>query len=274
MKRGLADSLEKVTRSLVGPVPRADYLRSAMHEAPLPELALALDALSARAEQAEPSAREVLLSVVDALNDPLSADLVQRLREEAVGAALLSLERLVRQPLGRTASAESKVEPREEKQPDYGRGRPLTLGERKSMARRPDRSMMDRLFSDPHPDVIRGLLRNPKVTEDDVVRLVSRRPGRAEVLAEVARSPKWVHRARVRLTLLLNPSTPFELAAPITGLLVRQELKLVAEATHVADGVRALCLEHLERRPPGVRPLRDLDEIDSEGDVGDASTLQ
>jgi hypothetical protein len=51
----------------------------------------------------------------------------------------------------------------------------------------------------------------------------------------------------------LNPSTPLEIAGPITGLLVRQELKLVAESTHVADGVRALCLEHLERRPPSER---------------------
>ncbi len=253
MARGLADSLEKVTRSLGDPVLRVDYLRDAMQTADLTELALALDGLSARAEQAEEAAREVLLSIVDALNAPTSGDLVQRLREEAVGASLLSLERLVRNPLGRTAAAEAKPDPREERLPDYGRGRPLTLGERKSLARRPDQSMMDRLFSDPHPDVIRGLLRNPKVTEDDVIRLAARRPGRAEILTEVARSPKWVHRARIRLTLLLNPSLPLEIAAPITGLLVRQELKLVAEATHVADGVRALCLEHLERRPPTER---------------------
>jgi hypothetical protein len=265
--RGLADSLERVTRSLADPVLRVDYLRSAMHAATLSELARALDALCARAEQAEEAAREVLLSVVDALNAPTSTELAQRLREEAVGASLLSLERLVRHPLDRAVPGEAKAaEPRAEKQPDYGRGRPLTLGERKSLARRPDRSMLDRLFSDPHPDVIRGLLRNPKVTEDDVIRLVSRRPGRADVLAEVARSTKWVHRARVRLTLLLNPSTPLELAAPITGLLVRQELKLVAEATHVADGVRALCLEHLERRPPGEHGPRE--------DDADESTLQ
>jgi hypothetical protein len=59
---------------------------------------------------------------------------------------------------------------------------------------------------------------------------------------------------------------------------VRQELKLVAEATHVADGVRALCLEHLERRPPGVRPLREADrelaEISDVDDERDTSTLQ
>ncbi len=66
----------------------------------------------------------------------------------------------------------------------------------------------------------------------------------------IARCPKWMHRSRVRLTLLLNPATPLDVAIPITGLLLRQELKLVAGATHVADGVRALCIEHLERRPP------------------------
>jgi hypothetical protein len=258
--RSLAESLEKVTRSLVDPALRVSYLRDAMATADLGELATALDALCGRAEQAEEPAREVLISVVDALNGPTDRDLVQRLREEAVGRSLLALERLVRQPLGRVIGVPGDVkpgEPKDERLPDYGRGRPLTLGERKSLARRPDRSMMDRLFGDPHPDVIRGLLRNPRVTEDDVVRLAARRPGRAEVLAEVARSPKWVHRSRVRLALLLNPSTPSELAVPITGLLVRQELKLVAEATHVPGAVRALCLEHLERRPPTEQPEDD-----------------
>jgi hypothetical protein len=53
------------------------------------------------------------------------------------------------------------------------------------------------------------------------------------------------------LAVILNPDTPVDIAAPIAGLLMRQELKLVAEATHVSPAVRALCLEHLERRPPG-----------------------
>ena len=38
--------------------------------------------------------------------------------------------------------------------------------------------------------------------------------------------------------------------APIAGLLMRHELRLVATSPTVAPAVRALCLEHLERRPP------------------------
>jgi hypothetical protein len=161
----------------------------------------------------------------------------------------LSLGRLVRQaPAPRPAP---EIDPSEPRIPDYVKGRPLTLGERKSLARRPDRDTIDKLLQDPHPDVIARLLKNPRLTEDDVVRLSARRPGRPDVLAEIARTPHWLHRSRVRLALMLNPDTPAELAALLSGLLVRQELRLVAEATHVSPHVRALCMEHLERRPPG-----------------------
>jgi hypothetical protein len=60
--------------------------------------------------------------------------------------------------------------------------------------------------------------------------------------------------------LVLNPDTPGELAAPIAGLLVRQELRLVSETTHVSTHVRTLCIEHLERRPPGERQRDHADE--------------
>jgi hypothetical protein len=141
--------------------------------------------------------------------------------------------------------------PNDDRVPDYGRGRTLTLGERKSLARKSSRAMMDKLLLDPHPEVIRQLLRNPLVTEDDVLRLAAKRPNRPDVLTEIARSVRFIHRAPVRLAVILNPDTPLEIAGPIAGLLMRQELRLVAESTHVSPAVRALCLEHLERRPPG-----------------------
>jgi hypothetical protein len=41
---------------------------------------------------------------------------------------------------------------------------------------------------------------------------------------------------------------------------MRHELRLVATSTTIAPAVRALCLEHLERRPPGEFP----DEVDDD----------
>jgi len=250
VRRG-PDALVGATLSLGDAALRAAYVASVVRAWEVSALAQALDEVCERAEQAEVAAREALLSIVDALNTEGMDDVVQRLREEAEGRSLLALERLIRHPvrLGRAvAGTDDKL--RQDKVPFDGRGRPLTLGERKSLARRPDRDTMQRLIADPHPDVIHRLLRNPRVLEDDVVRLGARRPGRGEVLAEIARSTKWVHRPRVRMALVLNPATPPEIAARIAGLLLRPELELVAGAPHVPAAVRALCMEHLERRPP------------------------
>ena len=113
---------------------------------------------------------------------------------------------------------------------------------------------MERLLRDPHPDVIRQVLANPRLTEDDLLPLAARRPVRPDVLTEIARSTRWSHRPRIRMALVLNPDTPLGVAAPIVSLLLSHELRLVATSPTVAPGVRALCLEHLERRPPGEFP--------------------
>ena len=58
------------------------------------------------------------------------------------------------------------------------------------------------------------------------------------------------------MALVMNPATPAAIAARIAGLLLRHELELVAGSPAVPASVRALCLEHLERRPP-VEPRGD-----------------
>ena len=224
-------------------------MRDLLLRSDLTDVAAVLEIVCARAEQAEEPAREALVALVDALNHELCADVVQQLREEALGVPHLALERLVRKPVSIVPSRDVG-KPEDDRIPDYGKGRPLTLGERKSLARKPDRNTMERLLRDPHPDVIRMALAGPKVTEEDVLALAARRPCRPDVLTEIARQLRWAHRPRIRMALVLNPDTPLEIAAPIVGLLMRHELRLVATSPTVAPAVRALCLEHLERRPP------------------------
>jgi hypothetical protein len=246
-----AAALIRTTLALPDASLRAAFVRSSLVSGDLPKIAAVLDVVCERAEQAEELPREALVAIVDALTHEACSDVVQRLREEAVGVPHLALERLLRQPL---SDGREVAKPEDDRVPDYGKGRPLTLGERKSLARKPDRFMTERLLRDPHPDVIRMVLANPRVVEEDVLALASRRPCRPDVLTEIARQPRWAHRPRIRRALVLNPDTPLEVAAPIVGLLMRHELRLVATSTTVSPSVRVLCLEHLERRPPVQSP--------------------
>ncbi len=148
--------------------------------------------------------------------------------------------------LRKSGDSESDVPP---KVPDFGRGRTLTLGERKSVARTQDRRLIVKALHDPHPDVIQILLQNPRVTEEDVVRIAAMRPTDPAILRVIFRTVKWVIRYRVRRTLIYNPHTPLDIALSLTPLLNEQDTKAVADAGSIRSEVRDACRLSLAGAP-------------------------
>lgn len=245
---------------------RVAWLREELRALPASEAADALEQVCAASDAADERAEAVVHALVELLADPTMDEARDALRAEARARSLLTLERLLRRPYATRSKPRGTLEaplpdlddevalstdnPTPRDVPDYGRGRPLTLGERKSLARRPPPHLLPKVLADPHPDVIRNLLAAPRLTEDDVVTLATKRPNKSEVLQEVARHPRWCQRPRVRMALVMNPMTPNEIAIAMIALLRRNELKSVVDATALHPAVRAAARERLARRPP------------------------
>ncbi len=117
--------------------------------------------------------------------------------------------------------------------------RELTLGHRKTMARSTRRETLDRLLRDPEPEVVPILLRNPRLTERDVVLLAARRPALAEVQREIFGTPRWIARYAVKRGLVLNPYTPTEISLRLLGFLSGPDLMLVCSSPTLPEPVRA-----------------------------------
>lgn len=231
-------------------------LRARWLQAQLPEWGVQLSSrilneLAVECEAAHSSAREAMVAAALCLVRMAEDPWLEELREEATGSRLLSLERLLRR--GEVATDE-QAQPDQLRVPDYGAGRELSLGERRSLARRPERRNFDRLLGDPHPMVVQILLRNPRLTLDDVVRMTSRRPANRRVLQEIVTSSRWVARSRVRLSVLLNPGAPDPLVMPFLPLCGRLELQELVESGRLPLIRRATAHELLERRPPMAEP--------------------
>lgn len=240
-----SDRVQRVVLGLPEVALRVEWLRDYLESTPSERAALELERMCEASERSDPGAREAVLALAILCARFAEESLVGRLRERAEQARLLSLGRLLRRapPLSVRPGNEAPV-------PDYGTGRELTLGERKSLARAPSRRAFDKLLADPHPLVLRQLLENPRLTEDDVVRIAARRPARPEVALSLARSPRWLRRPRVRIALLLNPGSPPSVVMPLLAACTRGEL---VEIVHSADSnkvLRATACELLARRPP------------------------
>ncbi len=241
------EQLKRVLLALPEADLRVGWLSERLDIWPLERSATLLDGLCEESERSNPEAREALLAAVMLFVARGECELVWRLREEAAGRHLLGLGRLLRP--GPPSSVLDRP-PTDLPVPDYGTGRELTLGERRSLARRPNRRAFDKLLSDPHPLVIRQLLVNPRLTEDDVIRLVTRRPARIDVLREVAKHTRWLARRRVRLSIVLNPGSPPEIAIPLLSVCTRTDLIDAIKSTETSMVLRGTAVELLEHRPP------------------------
>jgi len=189
-------------------------------------------------------AAEALETITHAAADPVLPYAVrQQLYEAATGQRLPAIARLflVASPttmdarqLARQLAPERALKPT---------GRPLTLGERKALARTYKREELLLLLRDPHPAVVAILLDNPHITEGDVVRVASARPAVPESLAKVAAHPRWSVRHAVKRALVFNPSTPLADAIRIATTLRAQELREIAAEPSLPEPLRTHAAE-------------------------------
>ncbi len=115
--------------------------------------------------------------------------------------------------------------------------RPLTLGERKALARSWDRTKLEQLINDPHPDVVALVVVNPRLTENDILRLATTRRASAKALQLIMDADRWKARPRVRRALLRNPKLAEASALRLVGLLNRAELLEIRNDTQLSPRV-------------------------------------
>lgn len=230
-----SDRLVTVLRSLPSVPLRVAFLRSYIGDGANADAALNLDALCA--VNRRETAKEALFALAFLLSGLADDPVLDRLGQQAATQRLENLGRLLRRGALQSQPPPSKV-------PEYRADRPLSIGERRALARRPERRWFEKLLADPEPLVIERLLANPRLTEDDVVRLVARRPASVEAQLAVSRTP-WLSRGRVRMSLVYNPGTPAAVAVPLVVLCTQPELSSIVRSHEASEIVRTIANEIL-----------------------------
>ena len=192
----------------------------------------------------DPDAIEALEAVAHAAADPaLGYEPRQQLYEAAIAQRLPAIARLFLVASPTTIGSSQLAKSLAPERPLKPTGRPLTLGERKWLARTHDREQFLLLLRDPHPAVVAILLDNPHLTEADVVRIASARPAVPAALTTIAGHPRWSVRHPVKRSLVLNPSTPLADAIRIVTTLRSQELRELAADGSLREPLRTHAAE-------------------------------
>jgi hypothetical protein len=124
----------------------------------------------------------------------------------------------------------------------------LTLGERIALARRAPRSVIAALIHSDDSRLLRSVLGNPTLIEQDAVVIAGASKTGGDVLSHLAGHPRWGVRRSVRQALIRNPRTPVAVALRMIGGLQRRDLRELIRDAGVPKIVRVGAERRLEGR--------------------------
>ena len=124
----------------------------------------------------------------------------------------------------------------------------LALGERVALARIASRGVIATLRRDESPMVIRALLRNRNLVEEDVLAITATRSAPGSVLEAIAADSRFGVRPAVQRAVVAHAETPRAVALRIVGLLSRRALQGLARDAKAPTLVRLAAERRLAER--------------------------
>ena len=147
------------------------------------------------------------------------------------------LVRLLADPAGRASEtppsgqeAEDDREPREKSQSSWDRVRDLSQIEKILLAVKADRTERALLLQDNDPRVLLSVLRNPRLTVDEVARMAKSSFLTYQIADVIMKAGQWMASLDVRLGLIHNAKPPPAFALRILPTLPDSEVKAIARA--------------------------------------------
>ena len=96
--------------------------------------------------------------------------------------------------------------------------------------------------------VARTVIRNPRITDEEIAFIASAKSASEEILRELVRNDEWTKNYPIKKALVFNPKTPLPAAIKLTNSLREREVRELSKSRCVPNGVRAAARRLLEAR--------------------------
>lgn len=113
----------------------------------------------------------------------------------------------------------------------------MTVNEKIKLALIGDAEARRLLIRDPSREVQMAIMKNPRLTESEVISIANSRSTSEEMVRAILSNRDWYKIYAVRLALVKNPKTPFSQAIRMVGGLASHDLKLLAKSKSISPAV-------------------------------------
>ena len=115
----------------------------------------------------------------------------------------------------------------------------MRVGERVKLALRGNRDARMILIRDPNRLIQRFVLRNPRISDEEVISVARNRNADTDLLRIIGDHKHWSRNYQVRLGLVTNPKTPLAIALHFVSGLTERDLRFLVKSKNVSATVVA-----------------------------------
>jgi PilZ domain-containing protein len=130
----------------------------------------------------------------------------------------------------------------------WDRVRAMTYAEKIILAAKADRSERAVLIQDNDPQLLYYLLKNPRITTEEVLRIARMTSISAAVADQIAKTAQWSTNQEIRSALVNNPRTPTPLALKLLPTLPEPEIRHIAKSGGVSQALKQAALRIVTSR--------------------------
>ncbi|NOS35271.1 MAG: hypothetical protein GQ522_01395 [Deltaproteobacteria bacterium] len=170
-------------------------------------------------------------------------------------ATLAKAELLIHPPEddGGEVSRESGItdvdvdEPDEEKS-TYERIKGMNVAEKVKAALLGNKEVRDMLIKANNPMISSAVLRNPRITEEELIRVANSREASDQMLRVIAGNKKYLKNYAIKLGMVTNPKTPLHYSLKFINALHAKDLKNIAKSRNVPGAIARAARRIMDRK--------------------------
>ncbi|MEK7841363.1 MAG: hypothetical protein AAB197_01695, partial [Deltaproteobacteria bacterium] len=124
-----------------------------------------------------------------------------------------------------------------EKESLYKRVQHLNVSEKIKLALLGNKEARDILLKDSNKLVSSTVLKNPRITENEITKVVNSRSISDDILRQVAGNKEWLKKYPIKLGMVNNPKTPLTVAIRLLNQLNGKDVQHIAKSKNVSSAL-------------------------------------
>ncbi|MEE9613331.1 MAG: hypothetical protein V3W31_00065 [Thermodesulfobacteriota bacterium] len=122
----------------------------------------------------------------------------------------------------------------------------MTMGAKVKFAMMGNKEARELLIRESNKVIQQSVLRNPRVTEDEILKLTATKGTSDELLRQISKSKDWLKNYQIKSALVTNPKTPLNISMRLMAQLNEKDLASLSRSKNISSVLSSTARKALE----------------------------